>query len=339
MFAPRCEVAFNLPPVYVSTHQISENPLISTSDIETTAPLVATQDSVTTSAVPISPVAEATDAAGGNFSTTNKLWFDLALDIPLPNSDDDFSSDEDDSAASVPVIVKSVTSTTSTNHTILDEVLQPDCMKNYYLGLPWVPPPSKLLPYLSASADAHEVENADFDLLCTTLSLNAVAYLKLGLVFSHYKNMVNLSKAPQSSLLRNDEGYASVADLGGPRWELAILVLTGEYELAEGQLGAYYHSDSFYGPMSSGTLTSQTKKENQQGGASRPFSGSPSKGNRSKFVSGSPRKSAVTTGSEQFTIKNLTVSPFLEWDAEIPVYDGRAHSQSKYQGFSFAPKD
>ncbi|KAH7871533.1 uncharacterized protein C8R40DRAFT_1174655 [Lentinula edodes] len=120
---------------------------------------------------------------------------------------------------------------------------------------------------------------------------------------------------------------------------MLLKLFNQEYELAEGQLGVYYHSDSFYGPMSSGTLTFQTKKENQQGGASRPFSGSPSKGNRSKFVSGSPRKSAVTTGSEQFTIKNLTVSPFLEWDAKIPVYDGCARSQSKYQGFSFAPKD
>ncbi|KAH7871534.1 uncharacterized protein C8R40DRAFT_1267535 [Lentinula edodes] len=143
------------------------------------------------SAVPISPVAEATDAAGGDFSTTNKLSFDSALDIPLPNSDDDFSSDEDDGAASPPVIVKSVASTTSTNRTVLDEVLQPDCMKNHYLGLPWVPP-----------------------------------RLKLGLVFSRYKNVVNLSKAPQSSLLRNYEGYASVADLGGPRRELVCHALT-----------------------------------------------------------------------------------------------------------------
>jgi hypothetical protein len=122
--------------------------------------------------------------------------------------------------------------------------------------------------------------------------------LKKGLKFVQYKNVIHLSKAPLQSLRRLD-GYAHIGNVKGMGKQLAVLVATGicvgchlqepigaaefrnkrllmklfdqEYQLFESRIATYFQVDSFFGPMDSGTISFQTKKENAQTQKSKLF--------------------------------------------------------------------
>lgn len=185
--------------------------------------------------------------------------------------------------------------------------------------------------------------------------------MKKGLKFIRYKNVIQLSKAPCDSLRKTD-GFAYIGDVNGLDKQLAVLVMTGvcvgshllqpvgsvgfrckklflklftqEYELFQSRIAHYFQTYSFHGPMDSGTIAFQTKKENSVSRNPREFIillfffsvnlylftgsstlSSPTKGNPSLFVASTSKKLMFVQNTTNIIVKGLDLPSFYDWQA------------------------